>query len=109
MKTYKITGIDAIVTKFNSEQQDWSGDSWGKFNDMRATFNCDTLTKGQLIKAVNDSFGFDVDYIDTSDNTLTISVTENGNGDISDDGLFLVDYVFEVELSELVNLDDLIN
>lgn len=109
MNTYKIAGIDALVTKFNPDRQDWSGHSWFKSNDMAASFNCDKLTIKQLIEVVNKSFGFDVDYIDIHDNVLTISVTEDGNGDISDDGLYLVDYMFNVELNTLVDLDELID
>lgn len=108
MNTYKINGIDALVTRFNSDAQDWSGHSWFKSNDMVASFNCDKLTISQLIKVINNSFGFNVDYIDTRDNVLTISVTEDGSGDVSDDGLYLVDYMFSVELITLVNLDELV-
>ena len=107
MNTYKITGIDALVTKFNPDTQDWSGNAWFKSNDMVASFNCDKLTIKQLIGVVNKSFGFNVDYIDIFDNVLTVSVTEDGNGDASDDGSYLVDYMFNVELNTLVDLDEL--
>lgn len=107
MNTYRIVGIDSLVTKFNPDTQDWSGNSWFKSNDRVATFNCDKLTIEQLIKAVNISFGFEVDYIDTYDNILTISVTEDINGDVSDDGLYLVDYMFKVELITIIDLGEI--
>lgn len=107
MNTYRIVGIDALVTKFNPDTKDWSGNSWSKSNDMVATFNCDKLTIGQLTKVVNSSFGFEVNYVDTYNNNLTVSITEDINGNASDDGTYLVDYTFKVELITIFDLGEI--
>lgn len=115
MKTYKLKIVDKLVTLFNEEYQDWSGDTWGidVGNSFTTDFKTKKLTVENIVKAVNDCVGLELEAGDLffeNGEHGGFAIVENGDGTPDENGKFLADYTFTIEpTSEPLNLERLFN
>lgn len=113
MKNYKLTIIDKVVTLFNEEYLDWSGETW--VIDMKhfTNFKVEKLTVESIAKAVNACVGLRLESEDLffeNGQQGAFTIVENEEGIQDNEGKFLADYTFTIEpTSEPLNLEKLFN
>ena len=107
-RMFIIKGIDAMVTTYNKEYGDWSGDEFSKDNPYSEQVM--ELTKESLTQSLSNMLGVDIDFrhVYTQDDTVTISIIEDGDGYPNENGSFLVDYIFMVSKVIDINIDDVL-
>ena len=103
-----IKGIDAMVTTYNKEYGDWSGDEFSKDNYLNDELT--ELTRESLTESLSNMLGVDIDFkhVYTQDDIVTISIIEDGDGYPDENGSFLVDYIFMVSKVIDINIDDVL-
>lgn len=115
MKNYKLTIIDKMVTLFNEEHQDWSGETFtiDVENVFSTDFETEKLSIENIVKAVNDCVGLQLETEDLffeNGQQGEFAIIENGEGIEDKKGKFLADYSFTIEpTSEPLNLEKLFN
>ena len=104
--TYEITLNEMIVTEFNEEYQDWSGETFSKGSGgFISPEVIDELTADNLKEAASMFTGLMADEIeifinDWNDSYFQVSIIENGDALPDDNGRYLVDYIFNIESVE---------
>lgn len=113
MKTYKLKIVGKLVTLFNEEYQDWTGDTWGidVGNSFTTNFETEKLTVEDIVKAVNDCLGLELeaeDLLFENGAHGEFAIVENEHDIPDENGKFLVDYAFTIEPTlEPLNLEKL--
>lgn len=101
--TYEITLNEMVVTEFNNDHQDWSGETFSKGGGgFISPETINELTADNLKEAASTFTGLTADEIeifinDWDDGFFQVSIVENGNAFPDDNGRYLVDYIFSVE------------
>ena len=105
MTKFSVQVMDIVVTEWNEEYQDWSGDTFfkggfylgnaksNKIDDVLATVN----TMFDISK-----YGSEID----EDGYLRFTVIEDEEAMQDDNGHYLVDYIVEVEKIENVMIEE---
>ena len=103
-----IKGIDAMVTTYNKDSGDWSGDEFSKDNYLNDELT--ELTRESLTESLSNMLGVDIDFrhVYTQDDIVTISIVEDGDGYPDENGSYLVDYIFMVSKVIDINIDDVL-
>lgn len=103
-----IKGIEAFVTTYNKTSDDWSGEEFSKDNPYSDELL--KLTKESLTESLSNMLSVDIDFkhIYTQDDSVSVSIIENGDGSPDKNGLFLVEYIFAVSKVSSLNIDDLL-
>ena len=103
-----IKGIDAMVTTYNKEYGDWSGDEFSKDNPYSDQLT--VLTKESLTQSLSNMLDVDIDFkhVHIQDDIISISIIEDGEGYPDENGSFLVDYIFMVSKVIDINIDDVL-
>lgn len=100
MAKFELRIVDAMVTEFNEDTQDWSGREYSKRVDIATTFETKDLMESDIILALSNHF-YD-SQLTTSDlffangTYASFNRVENGDGNNDENGKFLVDYYFTV-------------
>ena len=103
-----IKGIDAMVTTYNKEYGDWSGEVFSKDNQFNDELT--ELTRESLTRCLSDMLCTDIEFhhIYIQDDIVTIDIIEDGEGYPDENGSYLVDYIFMVSKVIDINIDDVL-
>ena len=107
-RMFIIKGIDAMVTTYNKDSGDWSGEVFSKDNPYSDQLT--ELTMESLTESLSNMLSVDIDFRDvyTQDDIVTINIIEDGDGYPDENGSFLVDYIFTVSKIDSVDVYDLL-
>lgn len=105
---YIIEGVEAVVTVFNTSTGDWSGETFIKDNPYNDELK--ELTRKSLIGSLSNMLYMDIDFhhVYIQDDTVSISINEDGDGCPNENGSFLVDYIFRISRVSDINIDDIL-
>lgn len=111
MKNYKLTIADKLITLFNEDYKDWSGENWGVDLQLFINFKTEKLSVENIVKAVNDCVGLQLEAGDLffeNGHYGAFTIIENEDGIQDKDGKYIADYVFTIEpTSEPLDLEKL--
>ncbi|VEV88379.1 hypothetical protein [Staphylococcus phage Stab23] len=96
MTKYNVNVIDIVVTEWDKEYQDWSGDTFFKggfyLGDAKSNKIDDVLATVNTMFDIS-KYGSEIN----EDGQLIFTVIENEEAMQDDNGHYLVDYIVEVE------------
>lgn len=94
-----------MVTKWNEEYQDWSGEEF--FKEGFHIGNAKSNKLDDVLATINTMFDISKYDSEVSENgQLIFTVIEDENAMQDDNGHYLVDYIVEVEKVESVMIED---
>ena len=105
-----LKNVEMLVTEYNEDCQDWSGNCWSKgvLDDkieMRHTGIEDI--KNAMRKIIDISFENQEVQIFIDEGVIQYSQTENSEAECDDNGKYLVDYIFRIiEETEYTDIPD---
>ncbi|BBC69674.1 hypothetical protein phiSA039_0215 [Staphylococcus phage phiSA039] len=105
MTKFNVNVLDVMVTEWNSEYQDWSGEEF-----LKEGFHIGNAKSNKLddvLATVNTMFDIDKKDVEVNeDGQLIFTVTEDENAMQDDDGHYLVCYIVGVEKVETVAIEN---
>ena len=103
-----IEGIEAVVTTFNTLTGDWSGEVFIKDNPYNDELK--ELNRRSLTESLSNMLDMDINFhhVYIQDDIVSISVVEDGEGCLNENGSFLVDYIFKISRVCDINIDDIL-
>lgn len=101
---YTVKICSMLVTRWNEEQEDWSGDTFIKSGYILGTVKQNGL---HIVKEyIRECFDVDADEIYLDCGELYFSVTEDEQARQDENGKFLVDYRVKLEATQSVEIED---
>lgn len=105
MTKFNVNVFDVMVTEWNEEYQDWSGDNFSKQGFHIGSPKSNKLD--DVITTINTMFDVKKEHVEvTEDGQLIFTVVEDEEAMQDDNGHFLVDYFVEVEKVEDVMIEE---
>lgn len=104
MQKFNVKVVNIMVTEWNEEQRDWSGDMFFKNGFNIGVTNSNKLDDVlDTVKTI-----FDINKYNSEVNEygrLTFTIIEDEWGFQDDNGCYLVDYIVEVEKIEGIKIE----
>lgn len=105
MIKFNVNVIDVMVTEWNEEYQDWSGDEF-----LKQGFGLGVAKSNKLddvLATVNTMFDISLYGVEINDEgNLVFSIQEDEEAMQDDEGNYLVDYIVEVKKVENVMIEE---
>lgn len=96
MTKFNVNVIDVMVTEWNEEYQDWSGDEFSKQGFDLGVAKSNKLD--DVITTINTLFDVKKEHVEVNeDGQLIFTVIEDVEAMQDDYGHYMVDYIVEVE------------
>ena len=107
---YELRLTEMIVTEFNEEAGDWSGEMFSKgLGGFMTSVEFEELTADNLREASSQFTGLMADeidiYINDDDGHIQVSVIEDEDGFPNLEGGYLVDYLMTVDYYDVKTVD----
>ncbi|WBF81130.1 hypothetical protein FMLHJGGC_00077 [Staphylococcus phage BSwM-KMM1] len=105
MTKFNVNVIDVMVTEWNEDYQDWSGDNFSKHGFDLGVAKSNKLD--DVITTINTMFDVKKEHVEINDNGhLMFAIQEDEEAMQDDNGHYLVDYIVEVEKVENVMIEE---
>lgn len=105
MTKFNVNVIDVMVTEWNEEYQDWSGDEFSKQGFDLGVAKSNKLE--DVLATVNTMFDIKKEDVEINDNGhLMFAIQEDVEAMQDDNGHFLVDYFVEIEKVDNVMIEE---
>lgn len=105
MTKFNVNVIDVMVTEWNEEYQDWSGDEFSKQGFHIGNAKSNKLD--DVLETINTLFDVEKEDVEVNENgQLIFTVIENEYAEQSLEGNFMVDYIVEVEKVETLGIEE---
>ena len=105
MIKFNVNVIDVMVTEWNEEYQDWSGDEFLKQGFHLGESKSNKLD--DVLATVNTMFDISLYGVEINDEgNLVFSIQEDEEAMQDDEGNYLVDYIVKVEKVENVMIEE---
>ena len=105
MTKFNVNVVDVMVTEWNEEYQDWSGDNFSKHGFHLGVAKSNKLE--DVLATVNTMFDVSLYGVEINDvGHLMFAIQEDEEAMQDDDGNYLVDYIVEVEKVENVMIEE---
>lgn len=105
MTKFNVNVIDVMVTEWNEEYKDWSGDEF-----LKQGFGLGVAKSNKLddvLATVNTMFDISLYGVEINDEgNLVFSIQEDEEAMQDDEGNYLVDYIVKVEKVENVMIEE---
>lgn len=105
MTKFNVYVIDVMVTEWNEEYQDWSGEEFYKQGFHLGESKSNKLD--DVLATVNTMFDISLYGVEINDEgNLVFSIQEDEEAMQDDEGNYLVDYIVKVEKVENVMIEE---
>lgn len=105
MIKFNVNVIDVMVTEWNEEYQDWSGDEFSKQGFDLGVAKSNKLD--DVLATIKTMFDISLYGVEINDDGhLVFSIQEDEEAMQDDEGNYLVDYIVKVEKVENVMIED---
>lgn len=105
MIKFNVNVVDVMVTEWNEEYQDWSGDEFSKQGFDLGVAKSNKLD--DVLATVNTMFDVKKEHVEITEvGHLMFAIQEDEEAMQDDDGHYLVDYIVEVKKVENVMIEE---
>ena len=105
MTKFNVNVFDVMVTEWNEESQDWSGDEFSKQGFVLGNSKSNKLD--DVITTINTMFDIKKEDVEVNEEgQLIFTVVEDVEAMQDDNGHYLVDYFVEIEKVDIVMIEE---